>query len=96
MNNDNRKEAVALSFDPSQGDAPKVLAKGKGLIADNILKKAEANDIPIQEDPNLVQLLGQLDLNESIPEELYQAVAEVFAFIYQLDKKQGQLKVQKR
>ncbi len=42
--------------------------------------------MPIYEDPNLVQLLGQLDLNESIPEELYQAVAEVFAFIYHLDQ----------
>ncbi|MBQ0139274.1 MAG: EscU/YscU/HrcU family type III secretion system export apparatus switch protein [Kurthia sp.] len=89
MINENRKEAVALSFDPSQGDAPKVLAKGKGLVAENILKKALENDVPIQEDPNLVQLLGQLDLNESIPEELYQAVAEVFAFIYRLDKNQG-------
>lgn len=96
MMNDNRKEAVALSFDPSQGDAPKVLAKGKGIVADSILKKAAENDIPIQEDPNLVQLLGQLDLNESIPEELYQAVAEVFAFIYQLDKNQGKIAEKKR
>lgn len=90
MMNENRKEAVALSFNPSESEAPKVLAKGKGLVAANILEKAQENAIPIQQDASLVQILGQLDLNESIPEELYQAVAEVFAFIYQLDKKHGQ------
>lgn len=46
------------------------------------------HEVPVYEDPNLVELLGQLDLNTSIPEELYQAVAEVFAFIYHLDEKQ--------
>ncbi|GEK32580.1 EscU/YscU/HrcU family type III secretion system export apparatus switch protein [Kurthia sibirica] len=86
MTAEKRKEAVALSFDANKGDAPKVLAKGKGVLAENILQKAKDNDVPIQEDKTLVQLLGQLDLNESIPEELYQGVAEVFAFIYQLDK----------
>lgn len=91
MMKENRNEAVALTFDPSNGDAPKVVAKGKGILADNILKKANENDIPIQQDASLVQILGQLDLNESIPEELYQAVAEVFAFIYQLDKKHGEM-----
>lgn len=81
-----RQEAVALGFDPTSGGAPKVLAKGKGKIAESILEQAKQHDIPIQEDPSLVQLLGQLDLNQSIPEELYQAVAEVFAFIYRLDR----------
>ncbi|MFJ8261553.1 EscU/YscU/HrcU family type III secretion system export apparatus switch protein [Rummeliibacillus sp. NPDC094406] len=81
-----RKEAVALSFNPINSNAPKVIAKGKGQIAENILEQAEIHNIPIQEDASLVQLLGQLDLNESIPEELYQAVAEVFAFIYRLDQ----------
>ncbi|WP_312753606.1 EscU/YscU/HrcU family type III secretion system export apparatus switch protein [Rummeliibacillus suwonensis] len=81
-----RKEAVALSYNPINSDIPKVIAKGKGKIAENILEQAKTHNIPIQEDPNLVQLLGQLDLNETIPEELYQAVAEVFAFIYRLDQ----------
>ena len=87
-----RKEAIALSYKPTETSGPKVLAKGKGKIAENILEQATLNDVPIYEDPNLVQLLGQLDLNESIPEELYQAVAEVFAFIYHLDRKHGELK----
>lgn len=82
-----RKEAIALSYEPGQIEGPKVVAKGKGKIAENILAKAEENNVPIHEDPNMVELLGQLDLNESIPEELYQAVAEVFAFIYRVDEK---------
>ena len=81
-----RKEAIALSYDPQKGNGPVVAAKGKGKIAENILAKAEEHDVPVYEDPNLLQLLGQLDMNESIPEELYQAVAEVFAFIYRLDR----------
>ena len=87
-----RKEAIALSYNSSESIGPKVVAKGKGKIAENILQQATLYDVPIHEDPNLVQLLGQLDLNESIPEELYQAVAEVFAFIYHLDRKHGELK----
>lgn len=84
-----RKEAVALTYNIEQNPSPVVVAKGKGKIAENILEKAKEHDVPIYEDPNLVELLGQLDLNESIPEELYQAVAEVFAFIYRLDNRVG-------
>lgn len=86
-----RKEAIALSYSPTEQNGPKVVAKGKGKIAENILERAALHDVPIYEDPSLVQLLGQLDLNESIPEELYQAVAEVFAFIYRLDQQHGTL-----
>ena len=84
-----RKEAVALSYDPSSTAAPKVVAKGKGKIAENILKKANENNVPIQEDPSLVEILGQLNIDESIPEELYKAVSEVFAYIYQVDREHG-------
>ena len=87
-----RKEAIALPYNPSESTGPKVIAKGKGEIAENILQQATLYDVPIHEDPNLIQLLGQLDLNESIPEELYQAVAEVFSFIYHLDQKHSELK----
>ena len=81
-----RKEAIALSYNAENNNSPTVIAKGKGKIADNILEKAAQNDIPVYEDKNLIELLGNLDLNESIPEELYEAVAEVFAFIYRLDR----------
>ncbi|NYV67074.1 EscU/YscU/HrcU family type III secretion system export apparatus switch protein [Bacillus sp. Gen3] len=81
-----RKQAIALQYQSDKQKAPTVIAKGKGLIADQIIDTAKEKRIPIQEDRNLVELLGQLNINESIPEELYEAVAEVFAFIYRLDR----------
>jgi len=81
-----RKKAVALRYDQEQSHAPKVVATGKGLIAENVIKKAKENNVPILEDESLVELLAELNINETIPEELYQAVAEVFAFIYQADQ----------
>ncbi|MFC5734971.1 EscU/YscU/HrcU family type III secretion system export apparatus switch protein [Cytobacillus gottheilii] len=84
-----RKTAVALSYDQNSESAPKITAKGSGYIAENILEKARENDIPIQQDASLVELLGNLNINENIPEDLYQAVAEVFAFIYRADKAAG-------
>lgn len=84
-----RKEAIALGYNENIDVAPKVLAKGKGIIAENIIEAARANDVPVQEDPSLVSLLSNLNINETIPEELYQVVAEVFAFIYKADRKMG-------
>ena len=81
-----RKEAVALKYDEKQADAPTVIAKGRGQLAEQILKEAMGYQIPIQEDPTLVELLSKLNINDKIPEELYKAVAEVFAFIYKADK----------
>ena len=87
-----RKEAIALRYDEKQADAPTVIAKGKGQMADQILKEAMDHQIPIQEDPTLVELLSKLNINDKIPEELYKAVAEVFAFIYQADRQAGKKK----
>ncbi|MBH0229257.1 EscU/YscU/HrcU family type III secretion system export apparatus switch protein [Halobacillus yeomjeoni] len=84
--NEKPSKAIALNYEADQESAPKVTAKGKGYIADNILKKAEENNIPIQKDASMVELLSQLNINEQIPEELYHVVAEVFAFIYQTDQ----------
>ncbi|MDQ0155999.1 EscU/YscU/HrcU family type III secretion system export apparatus switch protein [Robertmurraya andreesenii] len=86
---DIRKEAVALSYDAGSYDAPKVVAKGKGMVAENILARAAEHQIPVQQDASLVELLGQLNINETIPEELYQAVAEVFAFVYKTNQRAG-------
>jgi flagellar biosynthesis protein len=85
-NTHERKEAIALGYNQSSESAPKVLAKGKGIIAENILTQAKDHQIPVQEDKSLLSLLGNLDIGEAIPEELYGAVAEVFAFIYRLDR----------
>ncbi|MCJ8006249.1 EscU/YscU/HrcU family type III secretion system export apparatus switch protein [Lederbergia wuyishanensis] len=87
------KEAVALHYKSNIHDAPIVVAKGKGIIAENILSIGSENDIPIQQDPTLVELLGQLNINETIPEDLYNAVAEIFAFVYQLDKRKGKVRL---
>lgn len=81
-----KKQAVALSFDGESDKAPKVIAKGKGFIAEELIKVALKHNVPIQEDANLVELLSQLEMNESIPEELYEVVAEIFAFIYRIEK----------
>ncbi|MFD2044087.1 EscU/YscU/HrcU family type III secretion system export apparatus switch protein [Ornithinibacillus salinisoli] len=81
-----RQKAAALQYDPNRESVPKVTANGKGLIAENIIEKAKMNDVPIIEDPSLVELLAELNINEKIPQELYQAVAEVFAFIYHTDQ----------
>ncbi|ABZ84750.1 flhb domain protein, putative [Heliomicrobium modesticaldum Ice1] len=81
--------AVALRYDPSADAAPKVIATGKGHLARKILEIAREKEIPVYEDPTLVQLLSKLDLGVEIPPELYRMVAEVLAFVYRLDKDMG-------
>jgi len=76
------KKAAALKYDEKVSTAPKVTAQGKGQIAKNIIQVAKENNIPIKEDPDLINILSQIELNQEIPEELYKAVAEVFSFIY--------------
>lgn len=85
-----RKKSVALRYDEKQTNAPLVTATGKGLAAEEIRKIAEENNVPVLEDVSLVELLSELNINETIPEELYQAVAEVFAFIYRADQYIGE------
>lgn len=75
------EKAVALQYS-GKGSAPRVTAKGSGELAEQIIALAEENDIPIQEDQELVQLLAQIKLGDEIPELLYVAVAEVLAFAY--------------
>lgn len=79
------QKAVAIVYDESEGAAPKVIASGKGLIAEKIIETARAAGIHIQEDSNLVELLAQVPLGEEIPVELYQTVAEVLAFVYRIN-----------
>lgn len=84
---DKRRKVAALSYDRSKDAKPKVTALGQNIQADKIIDKAKEHEIPILEDASLVELLSELNINEAIPEELYQAVAEVFAFIYRIDEK---------
>jgi flagellar biosynthesis protein len=83
--------AAALKYDRQKDAAPRVSAKGRGAIAEKIIELARQNDIPIKNDPALVQVLSKLDIDEQIPVELYKAVAEILAFVYSLNsrKKEG-------
>ncbi|NLJ72536.1 MAG: flagellar biosynthesis protein FlhB [Syntrophomonadaceae bacterium] len=80
------KQAVALKYEPISDTAPVVVAKGKGLLADNIIKTAQANEVPIKEDNDLINYLMSLELYQEIPPELYPIVAEILAFIYRIDQ----------
>ncbi len=76
------KKAVALKYDRQKHDAPKVVAKGQGRVAENIIELAKKHDIPIKDDPDLIEVLSSLEINEEIPSEIYVAVAELLAFVY--------------
>lgn len=76
------KKAVALRYDNSKEDSPRVIATGKGATAENIIKIAQLHNLPIQKDEDLVELLSKVELDREIPEKLYIAVAEVFRFLY--------------
>lgn len=82
MKKNEKTVAAALKYDTQKDAAPKVIAKGQGIIAEKIIELARKNNVPIKSDPNLVQILSRLDINEQIPVELYKAVAEILAFIY--------------
>jgi flagellar biosynthesis protein len=83
-----RQVALALGYKPEIQNAPKLLAKGKGLIAEKIIELAKNKGIPIKKDDDLIKVLYKLDIDEEIPPELYEAVAELLAFIYKLNQKQ--------
>ncbi|MCX5906263.1 MAG: EscU/YscU/HrcU family type III secretion system export apparatus switch protein [Deltaproteobacteria bacterium] len=80
-------KAVALRYAPHQDPAPKVTAKGSGFVAQKIIELARQHGIPIKEDPALVQILAQLDLNQEIPPSIYVLVAEILAFVYSMNQK---------
>ena len=79
-----RQKAVALKYNPETDDAPKVLAKGVGQVAERIIEKAEG--IEVIEDAALVEDLTRLDIGDNIPPELYEVVAQILVFISELDK----------
>ena len=83
----NRKAAVSLKYSPAKDMAPKVTAKGWGVVAEKILEVARKHNIPIKEDPDLIQILAKLDIDKEIPPSLYKVVAEILAFVYSVNKK---------
>lgn len=90
-----RLKAAAISYDKDKDPSPKVLASGRGKIAEKILEIARAAGIPVQEDPALAEILSNIDPGEEIPPETYKAVAEILVFLYKMDKERGLVRVPK-
>ena len=81
-----QRAAIALRYDVEKDKAPFVIATGRGAVADEILRVAEENKIPLYEDRKLAELLGKIELDTEVPPELYVLVAQVLFFVYKLDK----------
>lgn len=84
------KTAVALAYIPGER-APKILATGKGVIAERIIEVAEENDVPQYADSELAETLSKLEIGEMIPPELYEVVAEILVFVNDMDKLKSKL-----
>jgi len=82
-----RKKAVALQYRHQVDRAPKVVAKGQGIIAERIMEIAAEHNIPLKRDPALIEVLSKMDLEQEIPPELYRAVAEILAYVYKMTGK---------
>jgi len=81
--------AVALTYDSGKERAPRVAATGRGAMAEKIIQIAREHNIHIHNDPDLLEMLSQLDLNREIPACLYEVVAELLAFIYLLNSEES-------
>ncbi len=79
---DRRRSAVALRYVPPADRAPRLVAKAQGAIAERLIALAKEHGVPIHQDPNLVQVLAALDLEQEIPPTLYLVIAEILAFLY--------------
>lgn len=82
-----KKQAVALEYDATRHGAPQVTAKGRGVVAEEIVRRAVESGVPVREDAALTEMLGALEIGEEIPPELYLAVAEILAWVYRLEKR---------
>lgn len=80
-----QKTAIALEYNPDEA-APKVIATGKGLIAEKIIEKAKEANVPVHADSKLAGTLSKLEIGDMIPPELYEAVAEILVFVDALEK----------
>lgn len=81
---DPTREAIALAYQQTDA-APRVVARGKGLVAEQIIARAREHGVYVHESPELVALLTQVDIDESIPPQLYMAVAELLAWLYRIE-----------
>lgn len=86
------RKAVALRYDSIKKQAPEVVASGQGILASKIMEVAKANKVPFYEHADLVEALATLPVGSEIPPELYDLVAQIFAFILRLDEKESRNK----
>lgn len=82
-----RKRAVAMAYHGAKDGAPRVIAKGSGVTAEAIISLAQESGVYVHQSKELVNLLMQVDLDSEIPPELYQAVAEILAWLYRMDQR---------
>ena len=82
-----QKKAVALKYKPGKDRAPRIAAKGSGLVAEKIIEIAKEHDIAIKDDADLVEVLAKLDMDQEIPADVYVVVAELLAFVYSLNSR---------
>ena len=85
------KTAVAVAYNPGEV-APKILAVGKGEVAERIIETAKENDVPFYQDNKLAETLSKLQIGDTIPPELYEVVAEILVFVDDMDRMKGKLK----
>ena len=79
------KQAIALEYDPDEA-APRVIATGKGALAERIIERAKESDVPVHRDDKLAETLSRLEIGDMIPRELYEVVAEILVFVDSMDK----------
>ncbi|MBV8332247.1 MAG: EscU/YscU/HrcU family type III secretion system export apparatus switch protein [Candidatus Eremiobacteraeota bacterium] len=80
-----RPAAAALTYDPIKPEPPQILAVGRGRTAEEIVRIAKENGVPLHEDPGLVEALAMLDVSDYIPRELYAVVAEILSYVFRVD-----------
>ncbi len=85
------KQAIALEYDPSD-EAPRVIASGRGILAEKIIEKAKESDVPVHRDDKLADTLSRLEIGDAIPPELYEVVAEILVFVDSMDKLKSKMK----
>jgi len=88
MNEKTKQAAAALAYNPACDNAPRLVAGGRGSVAERILERARAAGVPIYHDAALALALAGLDIDEEIPPELYQVVAAVIAWVYELEEQE--------
>lgn len=81
-----KKKAAALKYNKNLDNAPKLIAKGQGVIAKEIIKRAKEHNIYIKEDSDLIEVLYALDINDEIPESLYMVIAKLLSELYEINK----------